>query len=338
MGTTARRSHALLCSLADPEADAPSPSNLDPPIVDDVVVAADGHGVLTTVARKLREAQFDVGTLPKHGRRIVEQLEDRATIVVGQTMLLEHYSSRIMRRFAAERIRAAIVKGPVFADRLYRNRFERPFTDVDILINPGSASVAGAILTDEGFEGQRRGYWDTSERKREFQWRLAANKSIMIELHENLVHSPALRHRVSFALDDFVGISHDQTDSAAVLLIIAIIHASCGHKFHRLRMLVDVLQAVRALPPRDVPVFEAGVAQLAIELETVVALGLISALFGDPRARELAATFGETFASRIGSRLITTASILDAVPTASPESRLRRHAFRWLQATPIAGL
>ncbi|MEO8668066.1 MAG: nucleotidyltransferase family protein [Bauldia sp.] len=327
----------LLAGLADPDRGPPPLDTLEPRAVGRVLVAARSHGVLPIVCRKLRASGFAATPLEGDARTLLEQFDRRVVNDVGQTMLLQHHGQRVMARFAEAGLAATIIKGPVFAERLYRNRADRYFSDIDILVEAGGMERAGAIMAESGFELEG-GLFDTSARKQEFQWLLAGNRSVLIELHGNLVHYRALRHRVSLDYARLGGVSDIAAQSAVALLIIAIVHASCGHKFHRLLFLVDVLQAARALSPRELPEFEMAARKLGIELEAATTLHATASLFGDGKVMALASRFDRRLAPAIGRRLITPEAIVDASPKTTVPSRLRRHAFRWLQLSPLARL
>jgi len=322
----------LLAALADPEAPPPSSDAFEPAAVASALSVAGPHGVLPIVRRKLRAAGFDPGRLDETARPLLADASERLALEVGQTMILRHHQRRVMAAFAEARLAAVVVKGPVFAGRLYPIPTDRYFSDIDILVAEGGITRANAIVGKLGFELEKDAFFDTSARKREYQWLLAGNRSVLVELHGNLVHHRALRRRVSLGYAQLVNLA----DSVAGMLVVAIVHASCGHKFHRLLFLVDILQAVRALPDDEVPIFEAAVRRLGIALETTTALGLAGAAFSDERVLSLASRFSPGIAGRLGLQLVTPAAVVDALPETTVGSRLRRHAFRWLQISPLA--
>lgn len=322
----------LLAALADPEAPPPAAEALEPETVAATLAVAGPHGVLPIVCRKLRATGFDAGRLHGEAHALLADAPERATLEVGQTMLLRYHQRRVTAALAEAGLAAVVVKGPVFAERLYPVQADRYFSDIDILVAEGGMARANAIVGDLGFELEKDAIFDTSARKQEYQWLLAGNRSVLIELHGNLVHYRALRRRISLGYEQLAGLA----DSVAGMLVVAIVHASCGHKFHRLLFLIDILQAVRALPDAEVPAFEAAVRRLGIALETTTALGLAGAAFSDERVLSLASRFSPGIAGRLGLQLVTPAAVVDALPETTIGSRLRRHAFRWLQISPLA--
>lgn len=318
-----------LARLADPEAAVPDAVLADRAVLGRLLAAAEAHGVLPIVGRKLRAA--GVSGLPDQVTALLEDAHRALVLATGQSMLLDHHARRLRQRFTAAGVVAATVKGADFADHLYRQRSDRPYTDVDFLVAPDDLARANRIVAEAGFSRPRK-RWDNSARDQEYKWFLDGNAKVLVELHGNLVHYPALRRRLSFGHADYLAAS---TASERVgRLLVAVVHGACGHKFHRLNLLVDVLQAVRRLTGADEAILDAVAARLGTRLEVAVTLGLVGELFGEARATRLAARHLDHRAVRLGHRLITPATVL-AAPAGSVRSRLRRHAFRQLQQLPF---
>lgn len=333
---TAASIGALLCQLADPE--RPPPPILDATqdaAIRTLTEAAEQHGVYAIVARKLRATRL--------ARRLAGSAADDGRIIsaAGQVLLLQHHAVRIMARLSEAKVPAAIVKGPVFARRLYPVASDRPFTDIDVMVDLADIPRANDIIAGAGFELAEKAGRDRSGHYQEFKW-YRAEGAILIELHANLVHYPGLRRRVSFGLPELLLLGDGDPEAPGALLGVAIIHAACGHKFHRLRFLVDILQAARALPPETTAAFVSNVGRIGMTLEAAAALALTSRLFAEPRAIALAealarnAPRGRRLALDLSRRLLTPKAVLDAPNRIDVASRIRRHAFRWLQLIPAA--
>jgi hypothetical protein len=260
---------------------------------------------------------------------VLDAYRPKVLAAVGQAMLLDRIALAILRKFADAGVRAAIVKGPVFAERLYRHRGERPFTDIDLLVSPDSLDAANAAMELLGFDRPTKA-WDNSHRDREYKWQGRENASILVELHGDLVHYPGLRRRISFDYDRLLEAGHGAPDSPPALLMTAVIHATCGHKFHRLGPLVDVLQAVRRLEGKDEEVVNAARA-LGAALEVTVTLHLVGEIFDEPRAAKLAERVGDQMAIRLGRRLIGAQAIFGPDSGKPKAAWCRRHGFRLLQ-------
>ncbi|MGY2993384.1 hypothetical protein ACVWWD_002191 [Mesorhizobium sp. URHB0026] len=319
----------LLLRFADPEAAAVG-DDLSAKALSALLDNAEFHGVLPIMLRKLGERgdahlPSDTGLRDK-----LDDLRQTATIATGQSMLLQYHGDRIMKGMAAEGIPARIVKGPVFARKLYRNVSDRPFTDIDILVEPANLARANRVISACGFElGSNEA---ESYRLQEFKWLEKENSSLLVELHGDLVHDTGMRRRLSLGFRELGIIDGDAMDTPAALLTIAIVHAAGGHKFHRLQLCVDVLQGVRALqsPMSKTRLLDAA-RMTGIELELAIVLNVTGQLFDEPHALALAGRIKPDLSIRLAKKLITTNTLLRVNSREKIGSRLRRDAFRWIQ-------
>jgi len=320
----------LLLTFADPEAPAAIGGNLAAQTLLALLANAEFHGVLPIMLRKLRE--IGDAKLPKDPalRQKLSELRDQATMATGQSMLLQYHGGRILKALAARGVPARIVKGPVFARRLYSQVADRPFTDIDLLVDPASIAEANRTIGECGFElGSDEA---ESHELQEFKWLEKDNSSLLVELHGDLVHDSGMRRRLSLGFRDLQVIDDGEIDTPAALLTIAIVHAAGGHKFHRLQLCVDVLQGVRALksPEEEARLLEAA-RMTGIELELATVLNVTGRLFGAPRAIELANRIKPDLSIRLAKWLITGNMLLRVNSREKLRSRLSRDAFRWVQ-------
>jgi hypothetical protein len=311
----------MLARLADPEAPAPPPDGLKPAEIADLCRLADAHGVLTIVWRKL------AGRLPP-------EVENDVLVRVGQSLMLKRHGEEMLARMRADGVACAIVKGPVFQRLLYGDPNDRPFTDIDLLVRKDDLPRAFEVMEQNGYRTSRKIVWDNSDRDQEYPFWHEANRAVVFELHGDIVHYPMLRRRVSLDLDALERAGRGDPEGPAALLVIAIVHAAFGHKFHRLQMIVDILQAARRLPAGA----EAGFAEVAVAmklaLEARIGLQLAADTFGDRRCAQLAAMLPHGMAARLGAGLITPNACLTAQDTRNRSSWARRKAFRMLQYLP----
>ena len=318
----------LLLRYADPEAAVVE--DLSAKTLSALLDNAEFHGILPIMLRKLQE-RGDAQLPPDQGLRDrLEYLRQKATIATGQSMLLQYHGDRIMKGLAADNVPARIVKGPVFARKLYRNVADRPFTDIDILVEPANLARANRVIAACGFElGSNEA---ESYELQEFKWLEKENSSLLVELHGDLVHDTGMRRRLSLGFPELRAIDGEATDTPAALLTIAIVHAAGGHKFHRLQLCVDVLQGVRALqsPEAEARLFDAA-RMTGIELELAIVLDVTGQLFDESRALELAGRIKPDLSIRLARRLIPTNTLLGVNSRDRLGSRLRRDAFRWIQ-------
>ena len=145
---------------------------------------------------------------------------------------------------------------------------------------PENLAKANAALPSLGFVALTKQIWDKSDSNQEYKWGRSDNPNILIELHGNLVHYASFRRLLSYSYTDLLRAGDGDPNAPAALLMTAIVHAACGHKFHRLQFAVDIVQAARALPDADIPLLERGAREIGAELELAVSLNLAGQIFG----------------------------------------------------------
>ena len=305
--------NAVFCELADPE--TPTPDLADAQVPTLARMASD-HNVATIVYRKLGAAR-----MAQLAPDLVAEVEGLTAI----TLRLESLLPRLTAGFADHQVTPIIVKGPVFASRLYADPADRPFTDLDIVARGQDLAAIAEILGAMSLHQDVKPSFDRSDINQEQKWISAADPNLLIEVHGDLVHYPGLRRQVRMGHAELTALG---PDAATTLFLTAVAHGALGHKFHTLRLVLDVLQAFRNLdqPARDALLSRARAARL--HLETVQSLSLIGTMFGEDQALDLVRQ-----ARRSGTwalaHLITGNDVLSA-PDAMT-SRLRRHGFRLVQ-------
>jgi hypothetical protein len=307
----------LLCRLADPEAVAVA---VPPDAVDPLLRLARDHNVLPVVTRKLAA---------QHSTADLGAAQSELTLLVGLSMHLRGIAAKVDRYIADRQLEAVIVKGPVFARQLYPAPSDRPFTDIDIMVAPSARAPIGELLTGLGYQLFLKPLLDHTEQNQEEKWIQPGMAALLIEVHGNLVHYQGLRRRISFGYAEFVASGRGDPGAGLPQFFVAIVHAALGHKFHQLRLLVDVLQAFRRLTPDEVTALPEMARQLGLALEARLCLELVAALFEVPGAVAVAGRIVGGSASRLATRLVDGAAVL-AAPTAFL-SKVRRHSFRGLQ-------
>jgi hypothetical protein len=329
------RDQRLFAGLADPENEIDPDDWRDEQAALRMLGVARLHGVLPIVRRKFRSLP------PSLGKAFEAEMRDAGetvTVMTGQSLLLRHHGRRIASAFDEAGIPAAVVKGPVFAERLYKNPADRPFTDIDFLTAPANLRKANAILPSLGFIALTKDLWDKSDSNQEYKWGRSDNSNVLVELHGNLVHYASFRRLLSYSYDELLLAGDGDPNAPAALLMTAVIHAACGHKFHRLQFAVDIVQAVRALPDSEVPMAEHAARTIGAGLEMAVSLNLAGKLFDDRRALELSAHFSPGITGRLSKRLISPSAVHNAMSTSGIISHARRKAFRGLQlVSRVAG-
>ncbi|MEP5780984.1 MAG: nucleotidyltransferase family protein [Hyphomicrobiales bacterium] len=308
----------MLAKLADPEAPVLELSAQDR---EKVLELARLHRVDNILWRK-----FGSNVDTKEGAHTLTR--------VGQSMLLDSLRHDIMDGFKEKGVSACIVKGPVFAQRLYTSTGDRLFTDIDLLIDPADMPKALLTMSELGYNRPTK-TWDNSDRDMEYKFYHPDHPIVLIELHGNLVHYPLLRRRASFGLRDLLQAGEGDGEAPNALLATAIVHATLGHKIDHVQMLVDVLQATRNLPRNDFTNAVAILKKMRLGLECAVCLSVVGQLFDDDVVNELAAHFIGGIRSKIGRKLITPDVVVQAQGNEMHKgSWRRRKTFRMLQYLP----
>jgi hypothetical protein len=218
---------------------------------------------------------------------------------------------------------ALIVKGPVFARRLYPERGLRRFTDIDILAGDDAIPTLGRALAGLGF---RLAEAEPEDNPQEWKWSHEVNDGIIIEVHKNLVHAQSLRGAMSLTYRDIAGANgREAAERPSTLLAIAGVHGAT-HNFERLVHLTDILQAARALDGAgDESHLEDLIGRTGTRLAVVAGLDLAGRLFDEPRCLWLARELRPGRYARGARWLLNRAVVVSAMDE-------RRHAYSWRRA------
>jgi hypothetical protein len=282
-----------------------------------LVAQADAHGVLPAVLRHFPPFGNDCEFSAAKADAVARHRQSLA-----MSAMLRQCARDLMA--AAAGLPVAVVKGPAFARIIYPNIAMRPYTDIDLLVAPRCVPEVSEILANDGF---MRAESDNDEHRREWKWLHRDNAALMVEVQTDLVHTDSLHSALSLTYDDIAG----ETETAAVQLIVAVVHGGLGAHFDKLRALVDICQAARMVAtPNDEARFEALVARTGARLAACTGLGLAGHLFSEPRCLDIARALGPVRYSGIGRMLIDRSVVTS---TNTPERWLyswRRQAFRQL--------
>lgn len=314
-----------IIAYADPLASADKLPDIEPEYIGNLLQIAHVHRLLPIVARNLRL------NTPTARAEILDAVQQDLVIGIGMSMQLDGQARRIAQAFAADGVDATLVKGPVFASRIYPFAADRPFTDVDLVVPSAQLPAACAVLAKLGYILHQKRWFDQSSRNQEYKWGVAEFPYLLIELHGNLVHYPGLRRTVSFGYRELMLAGDGDPAAPLALLMTAIVHAAYGHKFHRLHFVVDILQAFRALSDADKAALPARARALGLAFDTASALDLTGRLFAEPDAVALARTVCETPVTRIARRLLTASAVINAGSTEGRASWFARRSYRLLQ-------
>ena len=240
---------------------------------------AEMHGVLAAV---LKSAAVAADGTADH--KALSEAKARHDAAIGFSGTLKQRADALMRLLGS--IPAAIVKGPVFARRLYPAPELRRFTDIDVLVADDAIPALDKPL---GWLGFRLVKAQPDHEPQEWKWRHQDRSEMMVEVHKNLVHASSLRRAMSLTYRDIVGEeAPDATERPATLLTIAAVHGA-SHNFERLLHVTDVLQAARALTAgRDEGQLERLIGRTGARFAVVAGLELAGHLFGEERCLAVA--------------------------------------------------
>ena len=313
-----------LLHLADP-AGAAAPTRALPADTGTLLRLADAHGVLPTVMARLPAAV-----------RAKAAPVWRPTLEGGaaQTLVLRQTARRLLAALAAAGLPALVVKGPAFADRLYKAPGWRPFTDIDLLLHRHDLPAAGAVLRAAGFQPEGIELKHAADSYGEEKWVAdVAGLTVLVELHWDMIGSPTLRQgrRVVLALLRGAG----GRDEPAALLLVAAVHAAYGHAFDRLQPLVDVLQAARgAAGPIETDWLAQRLRDGGLAPGVALALDLAARAFRAPACDALRRDLGLRRPPLWLRRLMSPSVVVAAEASSHRLQAWRRQATReWLKQT-----
>jgi hypothetical protein len=301
-----------------------------------VLHAATLHGVLPAVLAALRGAG-DLGAVAGRSGSAAEVDAANKAIAAaraqqvhqtGLELMLRHHGERVVKALGAAGIAAAILKGPVFARRLYREPAMRTFTDIDIIMPRPTRGAVIAIMRDLGF-AMREHEYRAGKDYSEDSWQLASEPRVSIELHVDLVHNPKLRRRASVTLGDVADAGGGDTEDATAILLVAAAHGAVSHQFDRLQHLVDVALAAEGAGGAIDGGRLSQVARNCGVLGAVHAgLTLAGAAFGSQACRALAEKLSPSTFERLASGLVTPRAVVTARSSRRSSSSWRRKALR----------
>lgn len=318
-----RAAQSWLIEAANPFRTSEAPAQALPPAeLANTLRAAELHGVLPQAIRAIALAPSP------ESEKAIAAMREKLVHHVGYEMMLSHHGALVIAAFKAAGIRAAMVKGPVFARRLYKPASLRTFTDIDILIDTTSRDRARDVMTAHGFRLHEEEY-RAGQEYFEDKWLLASDNRVSIEVHCNLVHNPRLRKGASFILPDLLDTGAGDGEDATALLLTAALHAAASHQFDRLQHLVDIaLAASGAAGPIDVARLAHVSRRCGARSSLHSALVLAGRAFAAHALVELADDLVPSAIDRISAQFVTVGAVLSARSTERTTQSWRRKALR----------
>jgi len=246
---------------------------------DDLLLAADVHGVAPALARYTRE--HDVATAEARRlleaartRQLMRQLSITAEIAPAGNALTE------------SGIDWVVLKGPAVASTLWPSPEMREYHDLDLLIRPDRFSDAIDVLQSAGYRLLDQN-WPLISRQFRGELSFLSPRGVVLDVHWSAVNLAALRSRLRWSMNGLLArrrtvamgsVSAPTLDPVDTLLHLAYHAAHSGA--HRLLWLKDVQLATHAVHDQGSTILER--AQSArLELILSVVLDRVSALFRD---------------------------------------------------------
>jgi hypothetical protein len=179
----------------------------------------------------------------------------------------------VTEELRASGVRSLVIKGPAVAAWLYEDPGERPYGDVDLLVEPRSFSRAEAVLERMGFRGQHVGLANAEQPENaEHAHTWIRDADDFVDLHRKPMLVPVSPERAWFVLSRGSGTlriagTQLETPSPAAHLMIVALHAA-QHGGRQPRPLDDLRRAMRQI---DYATWKTA-AELAAELDAGAAM------------------------------------------------------------------
>ena len=318
----------LLCLLADPLAEIDDIILTLEFDVDKIISLSKLHEVHSVVLRNLTALEQSSKFEPTQEYNTLKEKVKLSTIIA---MDLDHHKLKICNAFSNEKINHRVVKGHSFAHDLYPNMSDRPYTDVDIVVSKNDIEKARNIIASLNYKEIKKTFWDNSEKNMEFKYGFERNPHVLIELHTDLVHMRALRKTKQLNYDKLDLAYYSDEKPMVGHFILAIAHAALGHKFHNLKLLLDILQATRELSKDDIEYLANAIQALNFKKEVNVSLALCMELFQDSSIKNKCLAINRSIGMSDASNIIRGIDVLKAPLTNNFVSKWRRRAFRIYQ-------
>jgi hypothetical protein len=304
--------------------------------VDRLIFEAQRHSVhpvlfghLTSILRNEPEA-FIVGGGTRSRERadaLIQSVGELRLQDTGQVMVLAEAAREI--KAATAGLPVALVKGLDFAEVLFGGLQYRSFGDIDLLLDPSGEADLCAILTGLGFKEPQAATRDRENRERQWLRPHPQLGYVMVEMHEDMVHSKRIRRSMSLTYALYAGEASGGI-SGASRLILAAVHASSSHLFGRLQYVVDGMMAARAGVDGRELAERAGETGAMLPLRTL--LRLAAEIYGSEECRGLLEHLPQTRGSALEARLVTGKMVLAAKSPQRwrfiPQRRFYRHLLQ----------
>lgn len=232
-----RRLSASLVHGADPaHLDTPPPVRLTTGDFRLLLQEAVAHAVLPAV---LRSIQPLAATTPGF-EAATSDAATRLRMLTTHSMMLRGFADALLADLGGEPV--TLIKGLAFARAIYPNPQLRPFTDIDLLIAPQAKPRVEEVLRARGFKFADETH-DPS--RREDKWLHKTNRTLLVEVHANMVHAPSLQGALTLSFDDLASVGTGKPAAGPLDEVFQVLLV--GRRGHPSRRLQDVDHLPQAL-------------------------------------------------------------------------------------------
>ena len=256
-----------------------------------LVTLAKQHFVVNRLYVHLYEMAFE-----RVPQRVIDELRIIADNNLRMSLRLIGELRRLIRLFEDHDLPLISLRGPVFAQQIYRNIGLRTSGDLDLLIRKQDFTRVRNLLCSSGYEPLircRNGVQEKIHLKCsiEYQFVSVALDDVVIDLHWDVALMPHLRAPVAPDLMKNASVisllgENVRTLSTEDLLFIACMHAA-NHFWESLDVISDVAEIVRGFPSLNWDRLNENVEKTRSHRAFLVSLLLVSDLFDAPVPKEV---------------------------------------------------
>ncbi|MDD4940720.1 MAG: nucleotidyltransferase family protein [Candidatus Omnitrophica bacterium] len=217
------------------------------------------EGVLSLAYRSLCKGRA-AHPIPEHIR---DRFEDSYYTLAAYNTIVYEQAAQVMSAFQQSRIPVIALKGLFLADRIYASVVLRPMADIDLLVHTADIEKAGRVLLALGYAAPGR-FMNHQKAKQaspinSIMYKPVDTRYPPIHLHWHLINSTwPLEHWVNAMSMDRVW---DRAEAVVVngseILcldihhqILYLCHHCLSHALSKLRLFIDILEALRAYRDR----------------------------------------------------------------------------------------
>lgn len=221
----------------------------------EVFMSASRHGILPLLSNVIEEVDSKV--VPYSVKRMIR---NSCLTQISHSICLDLELRKILEAFEEVKLPVMVLKGPVFAEKIYSDKNLRVYTDIDLLVNFDNFYLARDILAQMNYMPEPE-LPNCLSRSSGLEWTFRKSNSLrnlVIELHWMMI-DPSLEISIddfennvwqNAKLDELVG-TKALLMKPEDMLIYACLHLSVQHNFSKLVWFRDLFELTRQFPALD---------------------------------------------------------------------------------------